>query len=205
MKFSHAIYENALVPELCRAAAKAWPVPSWPGWNAVYESDCQRKRACDQWPQMPQPCRELLSIMLALDVDHLGFGKLVPDFSLWGSGMHSLSCGGVLGLHLDADHHAHVNLRRVLNGILFLNPEWCSEWGGNLEIWDAAKTRSIVQIAPVFNRLVLFATGDDTWHGVPQTLTCPESVQRMTLATWWYKADEPSALARARAHFAETK
>ena len=140
--------------------------------------------------------------MLFFDVSILGLGDLVPDTALWGGGMHSMGRDSVLGLHLDASHHALSGMKRVLNGILFLNPEWQDEWGGKLEIWDPTKERPTLSIAPVFNRLVLFNTSDTSWHGIPHTLNCPPDVVRKTLAVWWYARPIGSeAVARNRALF----
>lgn len=200
--FNLAVIDDAFDPELCCAAADRWPAADWSGWHANYTQEYQRKLACNHWQDMPESCKDLLREMLFLDVSHLGLGELVPDVALWGGGMHDLGRDGVLGLHLDASHHAQSELGRKLNAILFLTPDWKPEWGGSLELWDANKTRPTVTIAPVFNRLVLFATTNTSWHGIPQPLTCPADVRRKTLACWWY-GRAAGQKQRGRAHFAD--
>lgn len=199
MRFRHAILDDVFDAALVRAAAESWPAPGWSGWGVVYQTEHQRKRAANRWEDMPEPCRRLLGEMLFLDVSMFGLGSLVPDAGLWGGGMHCLSDGGEVGLHLDADTHRLSGLARRLNAILFLSPEWRDEWGGHLQLWDAEKTRPLVTIAPYPGRLVLFACGDDTWHAVTP-LTCPQEVRRVTLACWWY--GKPSNGQRDRAQFA---
>lgn len=195
MRLRHAVIDDAFDAALVRAAAKSWPAPDWPNWHAVYASEHQRKRACNRWEDMPEPCRRLLGEMLFLDVSP--FGTLVPDMGLWGGGMHDMGRGDEVGLHLDADAHRLTGLARRLNAILFLSPVW-QEWGGQLELWNAQKTRPVARLSPVPGRLVLFACGDDTWHAVTP-LTCPPDVRRMTLACWWY--GPPASGARSRAQF----
>lgn len=198
---SVAIFENAFDAELCRAAAEAWPASDWPGWHAVYQSQQQRKRACNRWEDMPAPCRQLLSEMMFLDPAAFALGLLVPDTGLWGGGMQEMGAGDVLGLHLDADTHALSGMHRAVNAILFLTPDWREEWGGNLELWSEDKSRRVASIAPVFNRLVLFAATDTSWHGIPQPLACPADAKRKTLACWWYGPPQGKAR-RQRAAFA---
>lgn len=112
-----------------------------------------------------------------------------------------MGAGDGLGLHLDADVHKLSGLTRKLNAILYLSPEWRSEWGGELELWDRDCRLPVVRIPPCPQRLVLFATGDDSWHSV-RKLTCPSDMRRMTLACWWYGPPN-GAGKRDRAQFAE--
>lgn len=201
MRFHHGIFDDAFALALCRAAADAWPASDWSGWHAVYQSEHQRKRTCNRWEEMPKPCRQLLSEMMFLDLSAFGMGRLVPDTGLWGGGMQEMGRGDVLGLHLDADTHALSGMRRAVNAILFLTPEWREEWGGELELWSEDRSRRVTSIAPVFNRLVLFAATDTSWHGIPTPLTCPPEVKRKTLACWWY-APRANEGKRKRALFA---
>ena len=182
----HAIIDEATDLDLIEEVASVWPAPDWVGWHAVYRQAHQQKRACNLWESMPAPCRRLLTDLLFLDVSPFNLGPLVPDTSLWGGGMHDLGDGGVLGLHLDADHHPLNGLRRRLNAVLFLNPTWDTSWGGALELWDTGRTRPAVEILPAPGRLVIFETTSTSWHGIPRPLACPTEVRRMTLACWWY-------------------
>ena len=65
---------------------------------------------------------------------------------------------------------------------------WDEAWGGELELWDRARTRCEVRISPVRDRLVVMAHGEDTWHGHPQPLACPEGRMRAVVAAYFYAA-----------------
>jgi len=202
MKFRHAVYDGLFSDTDIKDAADTWPAPDWSGWGVVYRQDQQRKRACNRWEDMPEYSRRLLAEMLFIDTSAFGIGPLIADSGLWGGGMQDMGADEFLGLHLDADIHKLSGLSRRLNAILFLSPQWQDGWGGELALHDATGIRQcpLVTIAPRPGRLVLFATGDDTWHAV-RRLTCPPDVRRMTLACWWYgKAD--GAGKRDRALFA---
>ena len=57
-----------------------------------------------------------------------------------------------------------------MNLIIYLNPMWETNWGGNLELWNGSHDKLITpvqQISPIFNSAVLFRTSDISWHGVP--------------------------------------
>jgi hypothetical protein len=194
--FRHAVYDGLFSGTQIQDAADVWPAPDWPGWNAVYATPQQRKRTCNIWEVMPEECRDLLREMLMLDVSVFAPEPLVPDNGLWGGGMQDMGPGEWLSKHLDADFHRQSGLARRLNAILFLSP-WRDGWGGELELYDAAGSRPLVTISPHAGRLVLFGTGDDTWHAVQ---TC--GARRKTLACWWYgRADGTGK--RDRAQFAQ--
>src|SRR5438034_178076 len=78
--------------------------------------------------------------------------------------------GGFLKVHVDFNVHPKLKLDRRLNMLIYLNKEWREEWGGDLELWDADRTMCRKKIAPLFNRTVVFSTGDSSFHGHPHPL-----------------------------------
>lgn len=70
---------------------------------------------------------------------------------------------------------------------VYLNEGWdFDKWGGHLDLWDAAMTRRVQHIAPVFNRLVVFSSSRTSFHGHPDPLATPEHVTRKSLAMYYY-------------------
>ena len=53
-------------------------------------------------------------------------------------------------------------------------------------------SKSVVKILPVFNRVALFTTTGNSWHGHPDPLTCPEDRSRKSLALYYYSNGRPS-------------
>ncbi len=162
------------------AAAAAWPADDWPHWLR-YDSPLERKRTCRDKEVMPRPVRLLLFDLLHLMI---GVGAQ-PDPTLYGAGMHSMSTGDHLDVHLDADRHPHTGQQRLLNTILFLSP-WEPNWGGELELWPPTLDVVYRAIEPLPGRLVVFDTDDNSYHGIPQPLTYPAGQQRMSLAVYWW-------------------
>ncbi|MEQ9306177.1 MAG: 2OG-Fe(II) oxygenase, partial [Marinoscillum sp.] len=91
----------------------------------------------------------------------------------------------------DFTEHRTLKLYRRINVLVFLNKDWKEEWGGELQLWDNKMTECQVKIAPVFNRVVVFSTLKDSFHGHPDPLLCPLSVSRKSIALYYYTKTIP--------------
>ena len=105
---------------------------------------------------------------------------------MWGGGIHRIKRGGFLKIHSDTNFHPDFNLDRRLNLLLYLNKNWNDKYGGELELWDKKMKKCVKKIAPLFNRAVIFSTDDNSYHGHPDPLNCPENVVRQSLALYYY-------------------
>jgi Rps23 Pro-64 3,4-dihydroxylase Tpa1-like proline 4-hydroxylase len=145
-------------------------------------------------PVLRQLISELNSGAFAFVLSELtGIENLVVDAQLLGGGVHLVKPGGVLRVHADFRRHLSYNLERRLNLLLYLNPDWREEYGGHLEIWDREMTACAERILPIANRCVIFNTTEDSYHGHPRPLACPEGMLRCSLALYYYTADRPNA------------
>ena len=107
--------------------------------------------------------------------------------------------GGHLAVHIDFNRDSARHLRRVLSVLYYVPATWDAAWGGELELWDRARTRCETRIAPLRDRLVVMAYGEDHWHGHPEPLRCPEGHLRAVVAAHYYAAT-PDADGDAAAH-----
>lgn len=136
-------------------------------------------------------------------IDHL-----IPDPHMTGGGLHQYLPGAVLRVHADFNRLPGVELDRRLNLLLYLNADWTSSWGGDLELWDADMRQCRARVAPLANRCVVFSTTSTSFHGMPEPLACPPGRTRRSLALYYYThgrpGDEPAAthstLWQARPH-----
>jgi hypothetical protein len=115
---------------------------------------------------------------------------VVPDPHFRGAGLHQILPGGHFKVHADFDMHPRLDLRHRLNVFLYLNEDWDASWGGSLELWDRQMARMVTAILPVSNRLVVFTTTDDSYHGHPDPLACPEGRTRRSMACYYYTATQ---------------
>lgn len=114
---------------------------------------------------------------------------LLPDPYFAGGGLHETSRGGLLGIHADFQVNETLQLYRRVNVLIYLNKDWKPEYGGNLELWDKSMTKKVVEVAPIFNRCVIFNTDADSFHGHPDPLTTPDDITRKSIALYYYKAE----------------
>ena len=121
-----------------------------------------------------------------------GIEGLIPDPHFRGGGLHQVERGGYLDIHCDFNVYEKLNLDRRLNVLIYLNKDWKKEYGGDLELWDKNMTKAVARISPIFNRFVVFATDDYSYHGHPDPLKCPEDKTRKSLALYYYTNGRPS-------------
>ena len=94
-----------------------------------------------------------------------GIRDAVGDPHLYAGGISAMERGHFLNPHIDNSHDGDQKNYRVLNLLYYITPDWRSENGGNLELWDKGVTTP-VEIPSLFNRLVLMTTNDKSWHSV---------------------------------------
>ena len=117
---------------------------------------------------------------------------LLPDPYFAGGGFHEISAGGLLGIHADFRVNEGLQLVRRVNVLIYLNKDWKESYGGKLELWDKNMQAKVKEVAPIFNRCVIFNTDADSFHGHPEPLTTPEGVTRKSIALYYYTAQEIS-------------
>ena len=94
-----------------------------------------------------------------------GIVDAVGDPHLYAGGISAMARGHFLNPHIDNSHDGDQKNYRVLNLLYYITPDWKTENGGNLELWDLNVTKP-VEIPSLFNRLVLMSTNDKAWHSV---------------------------------------
>lgn len=117
-----------------------------------------------------------------------GLNGLIPDPYFLGGGFHELEQGGHLGVHADFNHHKLMNVERRVNVLIYLNPGWRDEYGGQLELWNEKMTASAKSIVPMLNRCVIFNTTSTSYHGNPNPVNHPNHRSRKSIALYYYSA-----------------
>lgn len=117
-----------------------------------------------------------------------GIKGLIPDPFFLGGGFHEIAQGGHLSVHSDFNHHVPMDLERRINVLIYLNKNWKSEYGSQLELWDVPMTKCVKSYLPVFNRCVIFNTTSLSHHGNPKPVQHPDAVPRRSIALYYYTA-----------------
>tara|TARA_R110001592_G_scaffold131019_14_gene344566 strand:- start:185 stop:997 length:813 start_codon:yes stop_codon:yes gene_type:complete len=92
--------------------------------------------------------------------------SVYPDDSLYAGGLSLMKKDNFLNPHLDNSHDKDRNRWRVLNLLYYVTPDWKLENGGNLEVWPNGLKEPQITIESKFNRLVVMATHQKSWHSV---------------------------------------
>lgn len=196
--FPHVVIDNFLEPDFARRVHDSFPTylearKIGRAFSTVNEKkkvqvtdtaqfapavlDLNRTLAAPSW-------LELLSFVFKIP-------DLLADDELIGGGMHQTGPRGRLDVHVDFNYIAERALHRRLNILIFFNPDWSPEWGGNLELWDPEVKHCHHSIQPLFNRCVVFETSDISYHGVT-AVHCPEDRARKSFAAYYYTRQPPA-------------
>jgi Rps23 Pro-64 3,4-dihydroxylase Tpa1-like proline 4-hydroxylase len=194
----HILLTDFLDPEIVLEIAREFPLPVTHTWTQ-YKHANENKLGMTKRELFPPRLRavtdELNSPEFVEWISQLtGIPDLLSDPMLEGGGLHQSGRGGYLNVHTDfSKHHFHANWHRRVNLILYLNPEWHESWGGSLELWEKSRegkmTRCVAKYPPLLNHAIIFTTTENSLHGFPDPLTCPEGQSRKSLALYYYTAE----------------
>lgn len=193
--FPHIVLDDFLEPEALELAMKEFPPLDHGQWNNYIHANERKFSHTDPrtWGPTLQSILEVLnsprfvSFVGALT----GFSDLIPDHSLEGGGLHQSTTGGFLNIHADFTvHPRHPQWRRRANLLLYLNEDWRPEYGGDLELWSPDMRCCRETVAPVANRVVIFTTDVDSFHGHPEPMRCPPGVGRRSLALYYFSVED---------------
>ncbi|MBB2494412.1 2OG-Fe(II) oxygenase [Aquipseudomonas ullengensis] len=207
--FPHIVIDGFLPQRTIQKLLEEYPQDqNLPIWNDATHKDKESgeyvqkdKRNIRDNLLMPPTYRQLIwelnsHYFLSFLSKMTGIANLIPDPNLRGAGIHQIGRGGFLKIHADFATHREFALDRRLNFLLYLNQDWPETYGGHLELWDKDMQGPPKRVLPTLNRCVVFNTTSTSYHGHPQPLTCPEDVQRKSLALYYYTNGRPAGEAQ---------
>lgn len=180
--FPHLVVDNLWPDSLLSAVDAEFPSADDRRWITYPDAKERGKKAGDRrmWGEAtrgffdaarsPDACTmlELLTGIEPLTADDIG------------GGMHETGEGGRLAMHVDFNVHPTLPLERRLNMLVFLSRDWDPAWGGTLYLGEQRE----VSVVPAWNRTVIFATGETSWHGHPEPVIGDHL--RRSLACYYY-------------------
>lgn len=193
--FPHFVFDDVLTPDAFESASAEFPGindPFWNGYLHVNETKYSNTQP-DTWgPTLNAVARELCSERFVNFLGELsGIPQLMADWSMDGGGLHQTLRGGHLNIHADfTTHHDHQDWARRVNILLYLNREWNEEWGGKLELWNKDMSEREGLVVPAPNRMLVFTTSPDSFHGHPDGLACPPDVARRSMALYYFTRED---------------
>ena len=139
-------------------------------------------------PECHEIYQDLISERFQKIISQIIGQDVFVDQEFHGGGIHQGGEGSFLDMHVDFNYHPlHDNWFRNLNILLYLNPGWKPEYGGQLKLRHT-QTGEHTEIEPLFNRCVIMHTRDYTLHGY-DPISFPSGKFRRSIATYAYNID----------------
>ena len=166
------IIDNVLPDSLARQVFEAFPAVAQMRLLSTFREKKYTSKAMDKIDpligaatfafQTPEVLRQVALIT--------GLQDMVADPHLYAGGISTMLQSHFLQPHIDNSHDSVQQFYRVLNLLYYVTPNWRSENGGNLELWDD-HVRESVEVPNLFNRLVIMETHRHSWHSVNRVKT----------------------------------
>ena len=193
--FQHVIIDDFLPPDLAKAAQDSFPPMSDPTWSHTNEAGIEVKSRTT-WKSefdIPENLVDVIrvvnsSLILQAMSNVLNIPKLMPDPYFTGGGLNVSEQNGHLDVHVDGNYHDASGLNRRVNLLIYLNPNWQKSWGGEFGVYSEDGSELVREIAPLFNRCVIFDTHDRSFHGLPNPINFPKSDPRRSIILYYYTA-----------------
>lgn len=195
--FPHVLIDDFLEADFAREVVRCWPTyEDAARMGKEFRSVNERNKvqvtdsAC-----FPPALRELDEALASVDFRRslsaiFQIPDILADADLIGGGLHQTGPRGRLDVHIDFNYIEARKLHRRLNILIYFNPGWRPEWGGQLELWNRDVSKRIKVFDPVFNRCVVFETSDISYHGVTE-VKCPQGAVRRSFAGYYYTIAAP--------------
>ncbi len=193
--YPHIILDNFLEEWAAEKARGEFPAVKDAGW-IHYVHVNEKKHGLNKMDLLPPFIQQVITEMnspefVAYMSKLTGIEGLLPDEMLEGGGLHQSKRGGFLNVHADFTVHPHKRTwRRRVNILIYLNKDWKPEYRGDLELWDRKMKGVVQKISPVFNRCVIFNTDEDSFHGLPDPIECPEDMTRKSIALYYFTEEK---------------
>jgi hypothetical protein len=212
--YTHYVIDNFLNEEQALELSNEFMDYNSPNWF-VYDNPLEIKKTCNNFYFFPPKTYQFFQFLnspqfLNAITDITGIKDLLPDVGLHGAGWHIQGQGSKLNVHLDYSIHPKLKLQRKLNLIYYLTPNWDNNWGGNLELWshddEKNQPKNLVKtVYNKFNRVILFDTSQNSWHGFSKPMTCPDNIYRKSIAMYYLVPPAEGVSERSRALYAPSE
>ncbi len=195
LPYPHAQFDDFLEVWAAEKAMASFPGVKDSGWIHYIHIN-EKKHGLNKLDLIPTFLQEVIKTLnsdefVAAISKLTGIEGLKADPSLEGGGLHQSKRDGFLNIHADFTVHPHKrNWRRRVNLLVYLNEDWKPEYKGDLELWSRDMKECVEKISPIFNRCVIFNTDEDSYHGLPEPIKCPEDMTRKSIALYYFTEEK---------------
>ncbi len=187
--YGHVIIPDFLNKDIAETVFTEFPENFNEDWHK-YNNPVEVKYAYDDIKNLPTNLKKIFYLLSTKEITNLFAGisdidDIEYDPFLHGAGLHAHARNGRLHIHLDYEKHPETSKERRLNLILYLSKDWNPEWNGDTQLWDKNLTQCVVKSPVEFNTAILFNTNNQSWHGLPEKISCPTGTFRKSLAYYY--------------------
>ena len=198
--YKHVVIDEFFPADFAKACLESFPSITAPVWEYANDPDIEVKFRTNWKSEFDIPDGILPAVRILNSAPFLramsqvmGIEKIIPDPYFTGGGLNVTMRGGLLDVHVDGNYHDATGLNRRLNALVYLNPNWQEDWGGEFGVYDNEGEVCVKKVAPLHNRLVVFDSHDKSFHGLPDPVNFPVNEPRRSILLYYYtKAPRPS-------------
>jgi hypothetical protein len=191
--YKHVVIDNFFPHVLANACLVNFPGINEDSWEHANDADIEVKYRTN-WKSefdIPEGIVDAIRILnsapfLSAMSKVMGIEKVIPDPYFTGGGLNATMRGGLLDVHVDGNYHDATGLNRRLNALVYLNPQWSEDWGGEFGVYDQTGDKCLKKVAPLHNRLVIFDSHDKSFHGLPDPINFPDGEPRRSIILYYY-------------------
>jgi len=190
LPFEHIIIPNFLNNDYAEQVFNEFPDKvDNDSWHQYY-NPIEIKYAYDDIKNMSKNIKQYFYLLSTQEITNIfsslsNIDDLEYDPYLHGAGLHAHPKNGRLHVHLDYEKHPYLCKERRLNIILYMSKDWKEEWNGQTELWDKNMEKCVVKSSVNYNTAIIFKTNEQSWHGIPDPIQCPENVLRKSIAYYY--------------------
>jgi hypothetical protein len=185
------------------------PDTAWDRYNNPFEQKYTLRDKYNFPPLLKKLFQEFESPEFIDKLSEICGYKLMTDETRNFWGVHKYKPGDYLDIHVDAGIHPIMKKKKQLTLGLYLSANWKEEYGCKLELWkgenavsnNAKINEKIAEIAPLFNRLVLFTCNDYSWHGNPEPMSGSNGTWRIFITLSYMSDNHEDLNKRMKAFF----
>lgn len=195
--YKHVVIDNFFPNELASECLMSFPDIKDNSWEYSNDEDIEVKYRTNWQSEFDIPDGLVDAIRILNGAPFLkamskimGIDKIVPDPYFTGGGLNVTMKGGLLDVHVDGNYHDATGLNRRLNALVYLNPGWQADWGGEFGVYDEKGEKCVKKVSPLFNRLVIFDSHDKSFHGLPDPVNFPINEPRRSIILYYYTLEK---------------
>ena len=193
--FQHLVIDECFSSSVIESCLNFFPDLSENVWEYTLDPQIEVK-ARSNWQSefdIPEGIVDAIRVLNSALVlramsERFGIPKLMPDPYFTGGGLNCTPFGGLLDVHVDGNYHDASGLHRRMNALLYLNPNYETDWGGEFGVYDNDGETLVKTIEPLHNRLVIFDSHDRSFHGLPNPINFPQDDPRRSIILYYYTA-----------------